>query len=146
MKYLIDFIKGMLIGIANIIPGLSGGTMAITVGIYEKLISTIGNFFRKFKETFKENMIFLIPIGLGAVVGVVGFSKLLKFLLDNFEMPTKFAFIGLILGSFPLIFKKSNKNGFKKSYLIPFIITFGIGITLTILEMMRNYRKRSRWN
>ncbi len=136
MKYFIDFLKGMLIGIANIIPGLSGGTMAITVGIYEKLISTIGNFFKKFKETFKENMIFLIPIGLGAVIGVVGFSKLLEFLLDKFAMPTKFAFIGLILGSFPLIFKKANKSGFKKSFIIPFIITLTIGITLTVLQIM----------
>ena len=142
MKYFIDFLKGMLIGIANIIPGLSGGTMAITVGIYEKLISTIGNFFKKFKETFKENMIFLIPIGLGAVIGVVGFSKLLEFLLDKFAMPTKFAFIGLILGSFPLIFKKANKSGFKKSFIIPFIITLTIGITLTVLQLWELLEKK----
>lgn len=134
MKYFINFLKGMIIGIANIIPGLSGGTMAISVGVYEKLINTIGNFFKKFKETFKENMIFLIPIGIGAVVGVVGFSKLLDFLLNNYKMPTQFAFIGLILGSFPLIFKNANKNGFKKSYLIPCVITLVIGLVLTILE------------
>lgn len=134
MKYFINFLKGMIIGIANIIPGLSGGTMAISVGVYEKLINTIGNFFKKFKETFKENMIFLIPIGIGAVVGVVGFSKLLDFLLNNYKMPTQFAFIGLILGSFPLIFKNANKNGFKKSYLIACVITLVIGLVLTILE------------
>lgn len=136
MKHIINFLKGMIIGIANIIPGLSGGTMAISVGVYEKLISTISNFFKKFKETFKENMIFLIPIGLGAVVGVVGFSKLLEFLLNNYDMPTKFAFIGLILGSFPLIFKNANKDGFKKINIIPLVITFGIGLTLTILEAL----------
>ena len=136
MKHFINFLKGMIIGIANIIPGLSGGTMAISVGVYEKLINTIGNFFKKFKETFKENMIFLIPIGLGAVIGVVGFSKLLEFLLNKCKMPTQFAFIGLILGSFPLIFKNANKKGFKKSYIIPFVVTLAIGLLLTVLEIM----------
>ena len=125
----------MIIGIANIIPGLSGGTMAILVGVYEKLISTIGNFFKKFKETFKENMIFLVPLGLGMVVGVVAFSKLLEILLKNYTMPTQFAFIGLVLGGLPLIFKNANKDGkFKKKYLIPLIITFIIGLTLSLLE------------
>ncbi len=136
MKHLINFIKGMLIGIANIIPGVSGGTIAVTTGVYEKLISIIGNFFKKFKETFKENIKFLIPIGLGAVIGIVLFSRLLNYLLDNFEMATKFAFIGLILGSFPLIFKNAVSKGFKKVYLIPFIITFAIGLTLTILKIL----------
>ena len=136
MKYIINFLKGMIIGIANIIPGLSGGTMAILVGVYEKLIDTIGNFFKKFKETFVENMIFLIPIGLGAVVGVIGFSKLLEFLLDKYNMPTQFAFIGLVVGGLPLIFKNANKEGgFKGKYFIPFFITFAIGLTLSILEM-----------
>ena len=136
MKHFINFIKGMLIGVANIIPGVSGGTIAVATGLYEQLISTIGNFFKKFKETFKENMIFLIPIGLGAVAGVFLFSKLLEYLLSNFEMATKFAFIGLILGSFPLIFKNSISQGFKKKNLIPFFITFAIGLTLTILKKM----------
>lgn len=137
MKHIINFLKGMIIGIANIIPGLSGGTMAILVGVYEKLIDIIGNFFKKFKETFIQNIIFLIPIGLGAVVGVVGFSKLLEFLLNNYNMPTQFAFIGLVLGGLPLIFKNANKNGgFNKKYIIPFLITFIIGITLSILEAL----------
>ena len=135
MIHIINFLKGMIIGIANIIPGLSGGTMAILVGVYEKLISTIGNFFKKFKETFKENMIFLVPLGLGMVVGVVAFSKLLEILLKNYTMPTQFAFIGLVLGGLPLIFKNANKEGkFKKKYLIPLIITFIIGLTLSLLE------------
>ena len=136
MTHIINFLKGMIIGIANIIPGLSGGTMAILVGVYEKLISIIGNFFKKFNETFKENMIFLIPIGLGAVVGVVGFSKLLEFLLDKYTEPTQFAFIGLVLGGLPLIFKNATKEtGFKKIYIVPFLITFAIGLILSLLEI-----------
>lgn len=136
MKHLINFIKGMLIGIANLIPGVSGGTMAVSMGVYEEIIDSIGNFFKKFKETFVKNMVFLIPIILGAGVGVIAFSKLLDYLLKNHEAYTKFAFMGLILGSIPFIFKKSNEKGFKKSYIIPFIITLAIGGGLCLLEYL----------
>lgn len=136
MKHIINFFKGMIIGIANIIPGVSGGTMAVSMGIYEKLIQTIGNFFHHFKQNFKNNMIFLIPIVLGAGIGIVAFSKLLKFLLENYAMQTQFAFIGLILGSIPFVMKKSVEQGFSWKYIIPALIALGIGVTLAILELM----------
>lgn len=136
MKHIINFFKGMIIGIANIIPGVSGGTMAVSMGIYEKLIQTIGNFFHHFKENFKKNMIFLIPIVLGAGIGIVAFSKLLKFLLENYAMQTQFAFIGLILGSIPFVMKKSVEQGFSWKYIIPGLIALGIGVTLAILELV----------
>lgn len=136
MEHMINFFKGMIIGISNVIPGVSGGTMAVSMGIYEKLVQTIGNFFHHFKENFKKNMIFLIPIVLGAGVGIIAFSKLIKFLLENYAMQTQFAFIGLILGSMPFIMKKSVSKGFSWKYLIPGILTFGIGLTLAILEIL----------
>lgn len=136
MEHIINFFKGMIIGIANVIPGVSGGTMAVSMGIYEKLVQTIGNFFHHFKENFKKNMIFLIPIVAGAGIGILAFSKLLKFLLDNYGMQTQFAFIGLILGSVPFIMKKSVAKGFSWKYLIPGVLTFGIGLALAILEML----------
>ena len=136
MKHIINFFKGMIIGIANVIPGVSGGTMAVSTGIYEELIHTISTFFHNFKETFKKNMMFLIPIVLGAGIGIIAFSKLLKFTLENYAMQTQFAFIGLILGSIPFVFKKSIEKGFSWKYLIPGIITFTIGIVLAVLEML----------
>lgn len=136
MKHIINFFKGMIIGIANVIPGVSGGTMAVSTGIYEDLIHTISTFFHNFKETFKKNMIFLLPIVLGAGIGILGFSKLLKFALQNYGMQTQFAFIGLILGSLPFVFKKSVEKGFSWKYLIPAVLTFTIGIVLAILELL----------
>ena len=56
MEHIINFFKGMIIGISNVIPGVSGGTMAVSMGIYEKLVQTIGNFFHHLKENFKKNM------------------------------------------------------------------------------------------
>ncbi len=136
MKHFIRFFKGMIIGIANVIPGVSGGTMAVSMGIYEELIHIISNFFHNFKENFKKNMIFLIPIVLGAGVGIIAFSKLIKFTLANYGMQTQFAFIGLILGSIPFVMKKSVEKGFSPKYIIPLIITLAIGLGLAILEML----------
>lgn len=153
MTHIINFFKGMIVGIANIIPGLSGGTMAVSLGIYEKLIGSISqiatlvkDFFKSLKnlkEFFKTNgkdiisiLLFAVPLALGAIVGIVAFSTLLEYLLNNYEMPTKFAFIGLVLGTMPLLFKKANKEKFKGSYLIPFIITILIGASLTVLELL----------
>lgn len=140
MKYLIDILKGALVGIANIIPGVSGGTMAVITGIYEKLIDIIGNIFSHLKSwtKLKEDLKFIIPIGIGALVGIVAFSKVLKWLLENYEMPTLYCFLGLIIGSLPLIFKNANEKGFQKKYIIPFIITLAFMILLNILAMNVN--------
>jgi putative membrane protein len=135
MNYLINFLKGAVVGIANIIPGVSGGTMAVITGIYQRLIDIIGNILSHLKswEKLKEDFKFLIPIGLGAVIGIVAFSKLLKMLLELYNMPTLYCFLGLIIGSLPLIFKSANKNGFQKKYLISFIITILFMIILNLL-------------
>ena len=136
MKNIINFLKGMIIGIANVIPGVSGGTMAVSMGIYEKLIQTVGNFFKDFKKNFKSNILFILPLVLGAGIAIIAFSKLIEYLLGNHPMQTRFAFIGLILGSVPFIAKKSVQKGFSWKYLIPGIVCFAIGVVLAVLEML----------
>lgn len=140
MKHLINVLKGAVVGIANIIPGVSGGTMAVITGIYEKLIDIIGNILSHLKSwtKLKEDLKFIIPIGIGALVGIVGFSKLLKWLLESYEMPTLYCFLGLIIGSLPLIFKNANEKGFNIKYIIPFVITTGFMIGLNIIAMNVN--------
>lgn len=129
MENLINFFKGMVIGIANIIPGVSGGTMAVVLNIYDKLISSVSDILKD----WKKNLIFLLPIGAGAGTGIVVFSKLIKTLLEIKPIPTNFFFIGLILGSIPMISKKALESKLKVSSIIPFIITFGILIALSIV-------------
>lgn len=135
MNYFINFLKGAAVGIANIIPGVSGGTLAVITGIYNKLIDIIGNFLSHLKSwtKLKEDFKFLIPIGLGAVIGIVLFSKVLKWLLATFNMPTLFCFMGLIIGSLPLLFNQAKEKGFKIKYLIPFAITLVLMIILNII-------------
>ena len=133
-KIIIDILKGMVIGVANIIPGVSGGTMAVSMGIYDKIVKIVGNAFYSIFKDFKNTVKFLLPIGIGAVLGILLFSKLIKYCLEFYQMQTVFVFLGLILGTVPLIFENANKNGFKKRYIIPGIITFVLMISLFFIQ------------
>ena len=135
MKFILYAVYGCIIGVANIIPGVSGGTMAVILNVYDKLIdSVIG-----IKKHIKESLTFLIPVIIGGGLGIFGFAKLLKYLIANFPMPTFFFFIGLILGTVPMIFKKvlTSKDGTKKFNIytiIPFTVFFGIMIALSFFN------------
>lgn len=110
MNLLMDILRGALIGVANIIPGVSGGTMMVTMGIYDKLLSSINGLFRQFKQSVKT----LLPYFIGMLAGIAGFAFLLtKVLLVRFPLPTAFAFIGLIVGGIPLILQKLKAAGGK---------------------------------
>ena len=76
MNFLFDIIKGMLIGVANIIPGVSGGTMMVSMGVYEKIIGAVNNLFKD----FKKSVLTLLPLGIGLVLGIAVFS----FVIPNF--------------------------------------------------------------
>lgn len=123
-------IKGFIIGVANIIPGVSGGTLAITLGIYEKLIGVISHFFKNIKENLK----FIIPIGIGAVLSILLLSKVINFCLDKYTLATILFFIGFILGGIPLLHKKVKGNYRNISNIIIFLLTFGFVIILSILK------------
>lgn len=122
-------LQGMVVGIANIIPGVSGGTMMVAMGLYDKLIHSITHL----KSEFKESMKLLLPIFAGAGLAIVLLSRLFEFLLANYPIPTNFAFCGLIAGSLPFIFKKVKGHSVSVGKLIPFFIFFGIVILMAVL-------------
>lgn len=102
MKFIKDILRGVLIGIANAIPGVSGGTMMVSMGIYDKIISSVTNIFHQ----FKKSVITLIPYGIGMGLGIVGLSFVIDYLFANYPIPTALLFIGLILGGLPLMLGK----------------------------------------
>lgn len=102
--------KGGAIGLAMIIPGVSGGTLAVLLGVYDKIIDSVGNLFKKFKESF----LFLLPIALGAILAFAALYYPLKYALAYAPFPTILLFAGLMVGSVPDLVKKSEKNGFIK--------------------------------
>ena len=84
MDFLSRMLKGLVVGVANIIPGVSGGTMAVVMGIYDKLIGAVSDL----RRDSKNSVIYLFPIGVGALLGILLFSYLIEYLLANFTMPT----------------------------------------------------------
>lgn len=131
MNFIKDCLKGMCIGAGAILPGISSGVLCVIFGIYDKLVESVLGIF----HDFKKNFIYLLPIALGGFVGVLLFGNILNLLFVYYPMPTKYAFIGLILGSVPLLIKKINtEHTFKLHYLIYTVIAFGIGLLAVILE------------
>lgn len=112
------FIYGALIGIANAIPGVSGGTMAVILNIFDKIMYSIS------LKNLKNNLKFLIPLALGATAGVFALSNVIVVLLETHAMLLNFCFIGLILGSLPSIYKKASENDIKKRNLVLCVLAF----------------------
>lgn len=115
-------IKGLVIGIGKIIPGVSGSMLAISMGIYQKLIDCINNFF-KFP---KKNFSFLFKISIGVVISVVFLSNLILDCLNKYFLITMFFFIGLIIGGVSDIKKNTNKK-YNYISIISFIIITILG-------------------
>ena len=106
MKYLSNFFIGILIGFGAILPGISSGVFCVIFGIYEKLVDSIINFFKDIKNYF----LFLLPIAIGFFTGVVLFGNLTKYIFELYQTQSCFAFMGLILGTIPALFKEANQR------------------------------------
>lgn len=123
MKNILDklilVIKGAFVGIADAIPGVSGGTIAVILKIYDKLLDAIDLDLKK----LKRNLPFIIPLGIGIMLGIYMASKVLSFLFENHNVPTQFFFIGVIIGSLPAIFRECKSEGKLRLYhAVPFLL------------------------
>lgn len=129
MKTIFDILRGVVIGLANIIPGVSGGTMMVSMGIYDTIIGCINSLFKDFKRCIKT----LWPYALGMVLGILGLAKLITFLLETYPLPTNMAFIGLILGGLPMILKKMKGEKKGVAGVITFVLAFALVVGLKIV-------------
>lgn len=115
-----NILRGFAMGVADLIPGVSGGTIAVVLGIYDRLIAAISGFFSK---EWKKHALFLIPLGIGMVVTILSLSRVIDFLLENYYAPTQFFFLGLIIGVVPMLFRELHtRAGFKSSYWVAILI------------------------
>lgn len=106
MEKLKHFIKGIAIGATMMVPGVSGGTMALILGIYDDIIHAVSTFFKD----LKKNFLFLLVVGLGGIIGLVTVGLLVDKAIEVFEYPTMFLFLGIVLGGLPVLFKEANKG------------------------------------
>ena len=117
---IIIILKGFVFGLANIIPGVSGGTIAVVLGIYERMIDILSNL----KVKFKENIKFIIFLFIGMIISIGLCSNIISYCLNKFPFATVLFFLGLIMGGIKPIFKKiKGKINFKgiMIFLVAFI-------------------------
>lgn len=112
----INIFRGFLMGICEIIPGVSSGTMALLLGIYDQFLGAIGHIVSKH---YKKSIIFLLPLVIGMGIAILTMSSLMDYLLTEHTKPTHWFFIGMVLGVVPMMFKISNyKAEFKTIHYI----------------------------
>ncbi len=98
---------GFAIGIGCVLPGVSGGILAVSLGMYEKIMSAIGNFFSGMRANFR----YLLPIAIGGGIGVLLTSNVLSIVIERYEAPLLALFSGLVLGSMPELYKEVKTGG-----------------------------------
>ncbi len=130
MSFVKEILRGIVIGIANIIPGVSGGTMMVSMGIYDKIIGSVNRLFKEFGKSIRT----LLPYVMGMAVGVVGLSFCIEFLFDEFPLPTALLFIGLIFGGLPIILKKVDRKSINPLCVIIFILFFALVVGMQFLS------------
>ncbi len=112
--------RGMLMGASDVVPGVSGGTIAVVLGIYDRLIEAINGIFSK---EYKSHLKFLVPLGIGILAAVFLLAKVIKWLFAYYPEQTQFAFLGLIIGVLPFLFQKSSaRESFKTKHIILVLI------------------------
>lgn len=130
LGWLWAILKGTLVGLAVVIPGVSGGSMLLTIGVYEDAVSITSSDKKVRSAAIKK----LIPYALGIVLGVCVLSFVITWLLEKYEFLTILAFVGLILGSLPMLIKQVRGKGFSLIGLIAFIVMIAIMVVLPYLN------------
>lgn len=131
-KAIRNFLNGAAFGIVETVPGVSGGTIAIILGFYYEVISTVNHF----REDLKKSLKFLCPFILGAAVGVLTFISIINYLLEHYSFPTMSFFIGLIAGIIPVIFSKVKepRQNFKFKEIMLIVIPILILVAISHLK------------
>lgn len=124
-----NIIKGMMIGIANIMPGVSGGTLAVSMGIYDKLIHCITHILSEFKESMK----FLLPIFAGAGIALVALTFVIEALFQYYPIPTNLLFIGLIVGGLPPVVTKVKSHKLSFGHILAGLLFFALVVGMAMM-------------
>lgn len=117
-----NILKGIVIGLANVIPGVSGGTMMVSMGIYDKLIHSITHLFSELKKSVQ----FLLPIFIGIAIAIVVVPFGIEFLFAEYPFQTNLLFIGLIVGGLPAVWKKVKGQSIKVGHIIACLAFFAL--------------------
>ena len=124
-EFFLDVLRGFPIGLAFIVPGFSGGSVAAIMGVYEKMIGAIATVFRN----MKKSIVTLLPIGIGLALGVVSMLFPIDMALDAFPLPTVSLFVGLAIGGMPSLLDKIQGKPTRNNIIafsIPLVVAFSL--------------------
>lgn len=124
-----NVLKGMVIGVANIIPGVSGGTMMVAMGIYDKLIHCITHLFSE----LKKNILFLAPIAVGMGLAIVLSSFTIEKMFESFPFQTSLLFVGLVVGGLPAMWKNVKGKEIKVGHIITCVLFLALVVGMALL-------------
>ena len=130
LNWIVAVLKGTLVGLAIVIPGVSGGSMLLTIGVYEDAVSITSKDKARRRAAIKK----LIPYAIGIVLGVVALSFVVTWLLANFEFLTILLFSGLILGSLPMLFREIKGKKVKPGYILVALVMIALMVLLPYLN------------
>ena len=131
MKFIFSILKGCVMGVANIIPGVSGGTVAFLLGFYDKFINSLNGIISKDKKERKDAMNFLIKLGIGWITGFILAVLFITSVFEKHIYAISSLFTGFIIFSIPLIYKEE-KNTISKQYKDIIFLIIGIVIVALI--------------
>ena len=133
--------RGIMMGSSDVVPGVSGGTIAVLLGFYDELIAAINGLFSR---EWKRHFGFLIPLATGVVIAIVSLSRVIEWLLEHFPDPTYIFFLGLILGILPSLFVEANvKINFRLHHYILMLIGIIIVASLRDPEHVQLIEERN---
>lgn len=128
--------RGFLIGTCDLIPGVSGGTVAVILGIYDQLLASVGNLFSRH---WRQSVNFLLPLGIGMASALLGLSRTIAWLLEHHYVPTQFFFIGLIIGMLPTLFVQAEaRHRFLPVHVIVMIVAALLVASMALLNPQAN--------
>ena len=131
MEYLKNALYGLLIGVANAIPGVSGGTMAVILNVYDQIMYSIS------RTNIKNNLRFLIPLGIGAVVGIFALSNVIVGAMEAYPAILNSCFIGLVIGSMPALYNKTKGDdapAVKTRNWVFFFLALGLMVSMCFIN------------
>lgn len=131
MRLLKEICRGSLLGVANIMPGVSGGALAISMGIYDKIIYAITHL----RKNLKNSIRILTPIGIGVVLGFAGLSFVIRWLFEEYPLQTNLLFVGLVLGGIPEILKPIRAEKVRTAGILAFFFFFFLVAVLPMLNI-----------
>ena len=128
-EIIIRFVKGFVIGSSMLVPGVSGGTMAIILNIYDQLINAVS----RIRENIKGNSLLLLNYGLGGLAGILLLSNPLLYIVKTWPMPSLYFFIGCILASIPPLYIRAKADKIKVRNILVAILGIVIGVSLELI-------------